>query len=176
MSGLQTRQVCSKLVSSSMYVGTSSSWALTRQRHVFLPLLLPLSRLSCFYIVDDARLLRAIQPKLDHVAVFVLNPATAGDCTRMNIVHAKHTHKTGGPGPKTEPPDGTRRKLVRLVVVLVQTVAMIPSFPASNPEYDQERCNDLWRKFVNSHTCVPGLIESVPCGSSPESGPSSPRG
>ena len=111
-----------------------------------------LSRPSCFEIVDNARWLRATQPKLGHVDVVVVvvvsvpSPTTSDDRAprriptriRMHVVHAKLAHNTRGPSTKTEPHGATRVGLLwRLLIVLAVSLAMIPSLSASNPEYDQ---------------------------------------
>lgn len=107
------------------------------------------SRLLCFYIVDDAWWFRAIRPKLDYVEVLLLRHATAADRaarrvptrTRMNIV----TRNTGRLRAEIVPPNAVRRRCLRVDVA--KTLAVPPSLPASDPEYDQERCNDLRGKI-----------------------------
>lgn len=69
----------------------------------------------------------------------------------MITFHTKLARNTDGPSGKAEPPDAAHRIVIRrLAIILAQTLALIPSLATSDPQYDQERCDDLRGKFVNS--------------------------
>lgn len=77
------------------------------------------------------------------------------------VVHAKLARNTDGPRAKTEPQDTARMGLTQRIVLVLATLCIIPSLTASDPEYDQQRCDDLRGRFIKSDLRVPGSMGSL---------------